>query len=37
MTESSDEEKNVVLETPCTKDVVTDDEEEGTKSVTPTT
>jgi hypothetical protein len=37
MTMSDDEEKNTVLETPCPKDVVTDEKEEGTKLVTPKT
>ncbi len=32
-----DEEKNIVLETPCPKDVVIDEEEEGTELTTPRT
>jgi hypothetical protein len=35
MMESDDEEENMVFETPCPEDVVTDEKEEGMKSMTP--
>jgi hypothetical protein len=37
MMESNDEEENIVHKTPCLKDVVMDEEEEGTESTTPRT
>lgn len=37
MMESNDEEESIVPKTPCLKDVVMDEEEEGIESATPRT